>query len=118
MVWRALFRGFIQVHILHHASQHAVYGAWLIEELGRHGYALSPGTLYPILHRLEKDGLLTGTDQVVHGKRRRYYAITTAGETALTQARRQAIELVAEIAPEQMDVEDRCKEAGQERSNL
>lgn len=100
MVWRPLFRGFIQVHILHHASQHPVYGSWLIEELARHGYALSPGTLYPILHRLEKTGLLVSAEELVEGKRRRYYTITPAGRDALEQARRQALELVAEIAVE------------------
>ncbi len=102
MIWRSLFRGFIQLHILYHASEQPTYGAWLIEELGRHGYSLSPGTLYPILHRLEKEGLLTSSYKVVDGKRRRYYAATPAGEEALAQARRQAIELVTEIAPEQM----------------
>jgi DNA-binding PadR family transcriptional regulator len=103
MVWRALFRGFIQVHILHHAQQGPTYGAWLIDELGHHGYALSPGTLYPLLHRMEQDGLLTSDHQVIDGKRRRYYATTPAGEQALAEARRQAIELVAEIAPAPMD---------------
>jgi PadR family transcriptional regulator PadR len=98
MVWRSLFRGFVQVHILHHASQHPVYGTWLIEELAHHGYALSPGTLYPILHRLEEDGMLRSTEEVVEGKRRRYYTITPAGAEALAQARRQALELVGEIA--------------------
>ena len=101
-LWRSLFRGFIQLHILHHASEQPTYGAWLIEELARHGYALSPGTLYPLLHRLEQDGLLTSSHRVVEGKRRRYYAATPAGEEALAQARRQAIELISEIAPEQM----------------
>ncbi len=101
MVWRALFRGFIQVHILHHAREHPVYGSWLIDELARHGYTLSPGTLYPILHRMEEDGLLSSTHQVIDGKRRRYYTITSAGEQALKEARRQAIELAKEIVPAQ-----------------
>lgn len=99
MVWRALFRGFIQVHILHHASQEAVYGAWLIEELGRHGYDLSPGTLYPILHRLEEEGLLVSAYETHGGRRRRCYTATQAGVQALAEARAQAVELVSEIVP-------------------
>ena len=55
---RDFFLGFIKIHILHHASKEPVYGLWLIEELGHHGYKLSPGTLYPILHRLEEERLL------------------------------------------------------------
>ena len=71
-----------------------MYGAWLIEELARHGYRLSPGTLYPILHRMQASGLLTSTEQVVEGKRRRCYVSTPAGDQALEEARRQALELV------------------------
>lgn len=117
MVWQALFRGFIQVHILHHAREHPVYGAWMIDELARHGYALSPGTLYPILHRMEENGLLTSAYRVVEGKRRRYYSITPAGEQALEQARRQAMELAKEIAPAP-DSKDRetCPEEQAKRS--
>ncbi|NMC01995.1 MAG: PadR family transcriptional regulator, partial [Chloroflexi bacterium] len=48
---RELFLGFVKAHILYHAGREAVYGLWLIEELARHGYELSPGTLYPILHK-------------------------------------------------------------------
>jgi PadR family transcriptional regulator, regulatory protein PadR len=103
MVWQSLFRGFIQVHILHHAQESPVYGSWLIDELARHGYSLSPGTLYPILHRLEEDGLLKSSHKVVEGKRRRYYVITPLGMQALDEARRQAIELAQEIAPAPRD---------------
>ena len=52
---RDLFLGFVKVHILHHAAREPVYGLWLIEELAHHGYELSPGTLYPTLHSLERE---------------------------------------------------------------
>ena len=97
MVWPSLFRGFIQVHILHHASEEPVYGMWLIAELARHGYVLSPGTLYPLLHRMERNGLLVHHDRVVQGKRRRYYTATAEGRDALAVARRQALQLVGEV---------------------
>lgn len=113
MVWRALFRGFIQVHILHHATKEPVYGLWLIKELARHGYSLSPGTLYPLLHRMEKDGLLSSSHRVVDGRRRRYYVSTPAGDDALAQARRQALELVGEIAPTRASAQRRDAALGE-----
>nr|HUM34521.1 PadR family transcriptional regulator [Candidatus Saccharicenans sp.] len=58
------FLGFIKIHILHHAAEQPVYGLWLIEELNRHGYRLSPGTLYPLLHSLEKEKYLECQEKV------------------------------------------------------
>ena len=73
---REFFLGFIKVHILHHAAREWVYGLQLIEELGRHGYHLSPGTLYPLLHGLEKSGYLVREERLVGGKIRKYYCAT------------------------------------------
>jgi len=97
---RELFLGFIKIHILHHASQQPIYGLWMMEELARHGYAISPGTLYPTLHSLERAGYLTSDRRVVEGRRRRYYTITPAGEAALAEARARLAELVAEVLEE------------------
>jgi len=94
---RELVLGFVKIHILYHASHRPVYGLWLIEELARHGYALSPGTLYPTLHSMEDAGLLTSEKRVVEGRQRRYYTITPAGEAALAEARARLAELVAEV---------------------
>lgn len=94
---RDFFRGFIKIHILHHAAEEPVYGAWLIGELAEHGYDLSPGTLYPILHALEEDGLLAVEERVVEGKRRKYYRTTEAGDAALAEARVKMRELVGEV---------------------
>src|SRR5664279_2409763 len=55
---REILLGFWKVHILHHASQEPIHGQWVLTELRRHGYEISPGTLYPLLHRLERNGLL------------------------------------------------------------
>jgi DNA-binding PadR family transcriptional regulator len=92
-----LLQGFVKLHILYHAGREPVYGLWLIEELGRHGYRLSPGTLYPLLHSLEADGLLAGETRTVAGKVRKYYSLTHAGADALEVGRRQARELLVEI---------------------
>jgi DNA-binding PadR family transcriptional regulator len=98
---RDFFLGFIKIHILHHAAEDPVYGLWLIEELARHGYDLSPGTLYPILHGLEESGYLTSEERVVAGKVRRYYTITAEGEAMLERARGQIRELTGEVLTEE-----------------
>jgi PadR family transcriptional regulator, regulatory protein PadR len=96
---RDLFLGFVKMHVLYHAGQEPVYGLWLIEELARHGYEMSPGTLYPMLHGLEREGLLEQERRVVEGKVRKYYHLTDAGQVALDQGRERAIELLREINP-------------------
>lgn len=94
---RSFFLGFIKIHILHHAAEEPVYGLWLIEELRRHGYVISPGTLYPIFHSLEQAGLLQSDEQVVEGKVRKYYRTTAKGKKTLQEARIKVQELVNEI---------------------
>jgi PadR family transcriptional regulator PadR len=94
---RSFFLGFIKIHILHHAAKEPVYGLWFIEELERHGYDISPGTLYPIFHSLEEDGLLKSEGQVVEGKVRKYYATTAKGKKTLQEAKDKVQELLNEI---------------------
>ncbi len=94
------FLGFVKIHILYHASKEAIYGVEIREELGRHGYQLSPGTLYPALHRLEKEGYLKSSPRVINGKVRNYYTITDKGRGALNEARDKIRELVTEVIEE------------------
>jgi DNA-binding PadR family transcriptional regulator len=94
---RDILRGFIKVHILFHASHEPVYGVGLMEELGRHGYRLSPGTLYPLLHAMEQEGYLLGYEEIVASKIRRYYRATPYGREALEEAQAKIKELVAEV---------------------
>ena len=96
---RDFFLGFIKIHILHHTAKEPVYGLWLIGELDRHGYKLSPGTLYPLLHKLEKDGLLWSYSENIGGKIRKYYRITDKGLTTLTQIKEKINELIEEVLP-------------------
>ena len=98
---RSFFLGFIKIHILHHAAKEQVYGLWLIEELKRHGYGISPGTLYPILHSLEDDSLLQSQERVVDGKMRKYYRTTSKGKKTLRQAKEKVQELLNEIVKDQ-----------------
>lgn len=97
---REFQRGAVRLHVLHHAASEEVHGAWLTEELGRHGYAISPGTLYPTLHRLEADGLLASRREVVGGRARRVYRATEAGRAALAEDRRALRELAREVLGE------------------
>jgi DNA-binding PadR family transcriptional regulator len=94
---RDFFLGFIKIHILHHASKGPIYGLWFIEELRRHGYRISPGTLYPILHRLEEDGLLKSYSENVEGKIRKYYKTTPKGIRIFSKVKEKMGELIKEV---------------------
>jgi PadR family transcriptional regulator, regulatory protein PadR len=94
---REFFLGFVRIHVLHHAALEPVYGLATIAELRRHGYDLSPGTLYPILREMEQAGLLERTERVIGGRRRKYYAATAAGVAVLADARARIRELVEEV---------------------
>lgn len=94
---REFQRGAVRLHILHHAAGHEIHGAWITQELTRHGYDISPGTLYPTLHRMESEGLLTSQQRVVDGRTRRVYRATPAGKQALRQDRKALEELAREV---------------------
>jgi len=91
------FASFIEFHVLHHATEEPVYGLWLIEELAEHGYKISPGTLYPVLHSMESTGLLKSRETLFKGKIRKYYSVTPKGKRYLQKAKRQLVELVQEV---------------------
>lgn len=97
MEHRDLYSGLIKLHILYHASKEPVFGLWLIEELDRHGYKISPGTLYPILHNMEIRGYLTSHRKLHKGKYRRIYMITEEGLSALKAANSKVRELFKEL---------------------
>jgi DNA-binding PadR family transcriptional regulator len=101
-LFRDTFLGFVRVHLLHHAAEDAIFGTEMIEELRRHGYALSPGTLYPMLHALETEGYLRSEAQVIEGKVRRYYRSTPAGRKALERLKVKIRELVDEVLEDGM----------------
>ncbi len=92
-----LLSGLIRIHILYHAAKEPIFGLAMIEELRRHGYRLSPGTLYPMLHGLEKKGLLR-SKKLQSGKRgRRVYRATAAGRQALRRAKQKVRILLGEL---------------------
>lgn len=91
------YSGLIRLHILHHACKGELFGLWMIEELGRHGYKLSPGTMYPLLHSLEERGLLVSKAKREGKRYRKLYRATPAGRRALVAAKEKVRELFGEL---------------------
>jgi PadR family transcriptional regulator, regulatory protein PadR len=100
MEHQELLAGLIRLHILHHAAEHEIYGQWVIEELARHGYRLSPGTLYPLLHGLERKGYLEARHERQGRLARRWYRATPLGREALEVAKDKVRELFEEMLAE------------------
>lgn len=92
-----LYAGLVRLHVLHHAAREPIYGLAMMEELGRHGYRLSAGTLYPILHGLEAKGLLVSRKCRIGGTVRRVYRATPVGRRALNAAKVKVSELFGEL---------------------
>ncbi|MHB1844170.1 MAG: PadR family transcriptional regulator [Deltaproteobacteria bacterium] len=92
-----LYSGLIRLHILHHAAKAPIFGAAISEELGRHGYRLGPGTLYPLLHGLERRGYLKSSREREGRRVTRVYRATALGKRALGAARGKVRELFGEL---------------------
>ena len=97
---RDLYGGLIRLHILHHASKGPVFGLWFIEELARHGYKLSPGTLYPLLHALERKGYSAINKRTLGRSSSRMYRATPLGRKVLVAARERVSELFGALLEE------------------
>ena len=94
---RDLYHGLIRIHVLLHALHEPIFGLEMMEELRHHGYHIGPGTLYPLLHGLERSGLLKSGDGKTGGRRRRMYTMTAAGRKALEAAKEKVDELYDEL---------------------
>jgi PadR family transcriptional regulator len=94
---RDLYSGLIRLHVLHHAAEEPIFGLGMIEELGRHGYRISPGSLYPLLHGLEKKGYLKASEFRNGKSLRKVYRATPAGRKALKAAKQKVRELFREV---------------------
>jgi DNA-binding PadR family transcriptional regulator len=94
---REFLRGAVRLHILHHAAHGDIHGAWMSEELAQHGYRISPGSLYPTLHKMEAEGLLDSRTQVIEGRSRRSYSITKSGRRVLNETKVLLRELADEV---------------------
>jgi DNA-binding PadR family transcriptional regulator len=94
---RELFDGLIRIHVLLHAVHEPIFGLAMMKELEHHGYHIGPGTLYPLLHGLERAGLLRSALDRLERRRRRLYRITPAGKRALKKATQKVDELYHEL---------------------
>jgi PadR family transcriptional regulator, regulatory protein PadR len=97
---RELFSGLIRIHVLLHAAQEPIFGLGMMEELSHHGYGVGPGTLYPLLHGMERDGLLKSARRNVGGRERRIYRITPTGRKILDITKTKIDELHHELHEE------------------
>src|SRR6056297_1873339 len=96
-ILRKLFLAFMRIHILYHAQKEEFFGLWMIEELKSHGYEVSSGTIYPILHSMEADGILISEEKTIDGKVRKYYSLTDKGTEVLEEVKKKTSELSREI---------------------
>ncbi len=92
-----LYSGLIRLHVLHHAAERPIYGSWMIEELREHGYEISPGTLYPMLHGLARKGYIKVRQEGPGKRARRLYTITKPGRAALADAKSKVQGLFGEL---------------------
>jgi len=94
---RDLYFGMMRLHILCHAVERPIFGLGMVEELARHGYRISPGTLYPLLHGLEKKGYLRSTEKRNGKSLRKMYHATPLGRRALAPAKSRLREFIGEL---------------------
>jgi PadR family transcriptional regulator, regulatory protein PadR len=92
-----LYSGLIRIHVLHHACEEGIFGLGMIHELRHHGYRIGPGTIYPLLHSMEKRGLVRSSLAWIEGRRRKVYYGTPPGCRVLEEAKEKVRELADEI---------------------
>lgn len=94
---RDLYSGMMRLHVLHHATKRLIFGLGMMEELARHGYQISTGTLYPLLHGLEKKGYLRSMQRRNGKSLRTLYRATPLGRKALAAATAKVREFIGEL---------------------
>jgi PadR family transcriptional regulator, regulatory protein PadR len=109
MEHQELLVGFVRMHVLHHAAEGDLYGQWMIEELAEHGYEISTGTLYPLLHSMERKGYLKSYRKRSGRAYRRFYRATPLGKKALAIVRQRLHELFDEVAKKRRRQRKRAK---------
>jgi PadR family transcriptional regulator, regulatory protein PadR len=97
VVDRDLYSGLMRLHLLHHAAEGPIFGFGMLEELGRHGYRISSGTLYPLLHGLEKKGYIRARELRKGKSLRKVYRATPLGRKALAAAKVKVREFIGEL---------------------
>ncbi|HDQ39962.1 MAG TPA: PadR family transcriptional regulator [Desulfonatronum sp.] len=101
-----LLSGLVRLHVLHHASEQEIYGQWMIHELAGHGYKLSPGTLYPMLHAMKRKGYLISRTEKDGRIMRKYYRATDKGREGLAMAKQRLREFISEAMDQDASKEE------------
>lgn len=115
---KEIYGGLVRLHVLHHASREPIFGQGIMDELARHGYRLGPGTIYPILHGLERSGHLRSRVEKAGRSSRRTYVATVAGRRALQGAKERVWELFTELFEDELSQEPRLRAAkGRKEAN-
>ena len=96
---RDMIKGLVRLRILHAAALQPVSGVELSRALALAGHHVGPGTLYPLLHDMEKAGWVKSTGKTVKGKHRRYYRATKKGRAQLEEARSALAQFLAGVVP-------------------
>ena len=86
-IHRDFIQGMVKIFILHQASLGPIYGNKMSKALQSLGYQISPGSLYPLLHTLEKSGLFHSRIRVFKGRLRKFYELTEQGYLCLSALR-------------------------------
>ncbi|MBL0142425.1 MAG: helix-turn-helix transcriptional regulator [Betaproteobacteria bacterium] len=108
---KEIYGGLVRLHVLHHACHEPIFGQGIMDELAHHGYRLGPGTMYPILHGLERGGYLKSSVEKVGKRNRRTYIATAAGRKALNAAKGRVWELFRELFEDELSSVPRNKVA-------
>lgn len=99
---KEIYGGLVRLHVLHHASREPIFGQGIMDEPGRHGYRLGPGTIYPILHGLQPGGYLRSSVEKGGSRSRRTYVATAAGRKAFQKAKQRVWELFTELFEDEL----------------
>lgn len=87
MIDREFLRGFTKLYALWRGSRKDAYGMAILREMRDVGFDLSPGTLYPTLAKLEREGDITWRKHLVAGRIRKTYRLTPKGRRELEEVR-------------------------------
>ena len=93
----SFWQGILKFFVLHQAAQTPVYGGKLKKQLQDWDYDISPGSLYPLLHALEKALLLKSRVKILNGRARKYYDITDQGRAVLAAVQKELAGVLAKM---------------------
>ena len=95
---KKVYLGFLNIHILYHASIEPIYGVWMIDELNHHGYKIGASHIYPLLRKMTTEGLIFMEERNENGRIRKYYSITNKGKILLEDLKHKVKELSGEVS--------------------